>query len=394
MVVNNEGYKAFLCQTTTGQVNARVPLLTKKWGIKLNDAGTLSIDIPAMSTAVQKFDLQSITAEKVQSLGISYNGTILECGPIWGSNFDAETGNLTINAAGLWSIFDKRKNLNWTQLLQGIPAQRTRLAYTNMSLGSIAKELIRVSIQDNPDGDLNIVLPADVPGTSQWTYNGFNLTWLGDDLRKLTQAEMGPDIRLMPRFNGTNPNVVEWVLTTGTPTQPLLLQSGSDWIWDGTVPKSPVVGFSSKKDATSMADRAWVPGSGQEQNMMLSTATSNALTALGYPYTEVDSAAKTTEVQATLDGTARRLLSDNASPQLQFSLTVRADRAPFLGSYWPGDMATVRVPKNHPHLPPGPARVRIMALDGDDTQSVKVTVAPVLAGLSGGSYADRITVTP
>jgi hypothetical protein len=253
---------------------------------------------------------------------------------------------------------------------------------------------VRVSIQDNPDGALNIVLPDVVAGTSQWTYNGFNLTWLGDDLRKLTTAELGPDIRLMPRFNGTNPNTVEWVMTTGTPTQPLLMQSGGDWIWDGTVPQSSVIGFSSKKDATSMADRAWVPGSGQEQNMLLSTATSSTLTALGYPYTEVDTAAKTTEVQATLDGTARRLLADNSSAQLQFTIVVRADRAPFLGSYWPGDMATVKIPKGHPHLPPGPVRVRIMALDGDDSQSVKVTVAPILAGLSGGSYADRITTTP
>ncbi len=394
MVVKGEGYKAFLLDTKTGKINARVSVTTKKFGIKLNDAGTLSVGIPALAREHANLNWRNLTEEKKQSLGISYNRQILECGPIWGTDYNAETGTLNVNAAGLWSILDKRKNLNWTQLLAGTPAPKTSIVLNNKSMLSIARELVRISTVDNPDGGLNIVLPADVAGTSSYTYSGFNLTWLGDDLRKLTTAEQGPDIRFMPRFNAVNPNVVEWVMQAGTPTQPLLLQSGADWRWDGTVPQSSVVGFSSKKDGTGMADRAWVPGSGQEANMLISTAKTSTMTALGAPYTEVDSQSKTVDVQATLDGNARRTLADASSPLLTFSMTVRADAAPFLGEYWPGDMATVKIPRNHPHLTPGPMRVRIMAIDGDDTQNVKVTCAPLLAGLSGGAYADRITLSP
>jgi hypothetical protein len=396
MVVSKagEGYRIFFCDTKTGLVNGRVAVTSKKWTLKLNDAGSVSVDVPALAASMKKINLQSLTAEKKQCLGISYNGTILECGPIWGSAFDAENGNLTLTGAGLWTMFDRRKNLNWAQVNAGTPAQKSKITITNKTLGSVARELVRISIQDNPAGGLNIVLPADVAGTSSYTYNGFNMSWLGDDLRKLTTDELGPDIRIIPRFNGVDPNIVEWVMTTGTPAQPLLFQSGDDFLWDGTVPNSSVVGFSSKKDGTTMADRAWVPGSGQEQNMLMSTAVTTALTAQGMPYSEVDTAAKTTETQATLDGTARRLLQDNGSPILTFSITVRADRAPLLGTYWPGDFATVKIPRGHPHLAPGAVRVRIMAIDGDDTENVKVTVAPLLAGLSGGAYADRITLTP
>lgn len=393
MVVANVGYQAFLCNTVTGKISTFFPPSKVSWGMRLNGPGPIQATLKVTAEELRNVELRLATMALRQSLGIAYDGQILECGPIWQQDYDAEKEELALTASGIWSILDTRKALPGnapgaalasTDTATVKPTEAT-LNMTNLSLGSIARELVRVSIQDSPftrpdgskAGALNIVLPAVVSGTSTRNYMGYDLGNIGERLRQLTEVQNGPDIRFRPRFKGDDPTVVEWVLETGSTAQPLLVQTGPDWIWDTAVAESGVVKLGVKRDATGMAARTWVPGNGQERNMLLAWQTNTSLVDAGFPWTEADIAAKEVEDITVLNAIANRLLADSAAPWDQWSLQVRADQYPRLGQYLPGEWAQINVSPGHPMIEAGLYRVRVMAVDGDHSETVKLTVAPM-----------------
>lgn len=390
-MVVNDGFRVFTCNTKTGKITADLPVAGQDWGLRLNDAGSLSIDLRPDAEELAGINVRSVTLPLYQSLGIAYNGRILECGPIWTRELD--DGKLTIEAAGIWSILDKRKLLKGSVLADGANVTGSVVSLSG-SLGDIAREIVRISIQDNPHGALNIVLPDVIEGGSNVrNYQGYDLAWLGDRLRELTEVQNGPDIRFRPRFSPSDPSTVEWVMEYGSTAQPLLQQTGADWVWDGSVAESGVVGFGHKQDAIDLASKAWTPGSGQERSMKLASRTNFDLVDRGYPWTEIDQSAKDVEDQATLQRYADRLSEDAAFPWDTFEVKVRADQEPLLGTYRPGDWARIIVPENHPTLDPGPVRVRIMAVDGDDSNTVSLTVSPVQDTIGDTTGAGEHTTT-
>jgi hypothetical protein len=313
-------------------------------------------------------------------MAVSYRGEILEGGPIWTRDYDQDTGDLTLNGLGLWSIFDRRKTLAGNVLDDTLHQGRSTMAVTKGHLGSVARELVRVSIQDNPfanGGELPVALPADIPGTAhQWNYKGYNLSWIGDDLRELTNQEGGPDLRFRMRYATGGGNQVEWVLEHGTVD--VLHQAGPDWEWDAKVERSGISKLGVTQDGTGMASMAWTPGSGQEQEMRLTVARDLTLLNAGFPWLETEEAAKDVEDWTILQSTVDRKMADSARPWEAWRLVVRADAHPLLGTYRPGDWAVINLPDEHPILPPlGKVRVRIMAIDGDDSSSVKLELAPI-----------------
>jgi hypothetical protein len=378
-----DGFHVFLCDTISGKFKRTIPVSAVGWGLKVNDAGTVTASLPVESRELARVDVRAATTPVRQSLGVAYDGQILECGPIWGRKYNPAKESLELTAAGLWSIFDRRKALLPAALAAGQTPQATTLTIVRNDLGSIARELVRGSIFDNPwnggaAGSLNIVLPADNPGTARKrTYNGFDLAWIGNRLRELSAVTDGPDIRFRPRFNAADPTIVEWVMEYGTADAPLLQQTGPDYNFDATRPKGGIVEIGVDEDATGIASRAWQPGSGQEKNMKLAYATSSELLALGWPWTEADQAKKDVEDQGDLQDGANQLLADSKAPWQQWTASVRADQSPKLGTYLPGDWAVLQIPEGHPILDPGAVRVRIMGFSGDDSTKVKLIVAPI-----------------
>lgn len=387
------GYQVFLANTVTGKVTAYFPPSKVSWGVRLNGAGPITASIKVTAKEVANLDIRNATLPLMQSLGVSYDGEILECGPIWQRDYDADAETLNLTASGLWSIFDTRKALPGNAPGAALRSTDTatvkpssaKISLSGLSLGSIARELVRISIEDSPftrpdgrkAGFLNVALPPIEYGTNTRNYMGYDLGYIGERLRQLTEVRNGPDIRFKPRFKDGDPTTVEWALETGSTAQPLLQQEGPDWIWDTAVDRSGVVKLSVKSDATQMAARTWVPGNGQEQNMLLGWATDLSLVNVGFPWTESDLSAKEVEDMNVLQSGADRLLDDSLAPWDTWSLQVRADQFPRLGSYLPGEWAQINVGPGHPMIEPGMYRVRIMALDGDDSEIVKLSVAPI-----------------
>lgn len=382
MVVAPE-YRVFVGSMVTGQITADLPVSSVKWGMRLNGPGPVDATVKAYALELRNKDLRNITATKKQYLAVSYGNTVLEAGPIWKRSNKNTNGQLKLGAQGIWSLLDKVKALNWQQINSGVSVQRSSLDFTGLTLGSIARELVRLSVFGNPaNPGLPIVLPDMVDaGTNERHYKGYELPYLGDLLRKLTQVQDGPDIRFQPRFSA-DPTRIEWVMTHGSPASPLLYQTGPDWWWDGTVEESGVSDITTSEDGSDMADRVWQPGAGSELEMKLATASDyTLLTNAGYPWTEGDAASKDVEDQGILQGHANAAMTAARRPVETWDMSVRANTSPYLGQYLPGDFAQINVPATNQMIDPGVRRVRVMAIDGDNTMNVRLTPAPMPAGV-------------
>lgn len=383
MVVAPE-FRVFIGNMVTGQITSDLPAASQSWGIRLNGAGPLDLTTRALADELRATDLRNVTATKKNYLAVAYGNTILEAGPIWKRDYNARTGVLKLGGEGLWSILDKVKALNWAQIVAGMEVTRTSLDLTDLSLGSIAREIVRLSIFGNPyNPGLPIVLPdiLDEAGNERH-YKGYELPYVGDLLRKLSQVENGPDIAFRPRYNAADPTRIEWVMTHGSSASPLLYQAGEDWIWDGTVDESGVSDIGVKEDGSGMADRVWQPGAGSELEMKLATDQDlNLIQYAEYPWTEADAASKDVEDPVILQGHANAAMAAARRPVETWDVTVRADNSPLLGQYSPGDFARINVPEGNPMIEAGNRRVRVMAIDGDNTQTVKLTPAPMPSGV-------------
>lgn len=379
MVVEQADYELIVGDLRTGIIQARLPHAGLKWGLRMNNHGPVSATLRPYSRQLARHDLRNLTLPVKQFMAVSYRGEILEGGPIWSRDFDEDTGDLQLDGLGLWSVFDRRKTLQGGTLDDTLHQGRSTLDIVRGHLGSIARELVRVSLQDNPyaAGGLPVALPADIPGTAhERHYKGYNLGWIGDDLRELTAVQGGPDLRFRMRYVPGDDSRVEWVMEHGAVD--ILSQAGPDWEWDAKVEKSGVSKLGVTQDGTGLASIVWTPGSGQEEEMRLTVARDLTLLGAGFPWLEAEEAAKDEENWTVLQSISDRKIADVALPWETWRPVVRADVNPVLGAYRPGDWAVINLPDNHPILPPaGKVRVRILAMDGDHTANVKLTVAPI-----------------
>lgn len=377
-MVVGDGFRVFVGDMVTGRITTDLPVSAVGWGMRLNDAGPLDATIKVRSREVSRLDIRAATAPLKQFIGVSFGDFILEAGPIWKRTYDPKAETLQLAGAGLWSILDVVKALPWLALAGGVSPTTVSIDVVNKTLGSIARELVRISIQTNPDNPgLPIVLPDLVSSTNYRHYPGYSLSWLGDLLRNITKVQKGPDIRFQPRFKAGDRQRIEWAMVTGTEANPLLTQAGADWVWDGTVDKSGVVGFGATEDATGVAAKTYQPGAGSEEEMLLRWAQDMTLVNAGYPWTEADAAAKDVLDLGILQSGADEAMADAKYPVEHWSVSVRADSSPRLGEYMPGEWAQAIIPDKHPILTPGPFRTRMMAIDGDHTNTVKISLAPM-----------------
>ena len=144
----------------------------------------------------------------------------------------------------------------------------------------------------------------------------------------------------------------------------MLHQHAGDWTWDSSVPRGGVGGISVTRDATALAERAWVSGSGTELSLLLRSATDEGLLDRGFPLMETTDARGTVEVAAC----PRTDSGGPAGPQLKDIRT--------------GDFCKVWVPATHPLLrlmvPEGFHRARLIRIDGGMGPMVKLTCAPMM----------------
>lgn len=370
----------------TGELATTVPVTDGQWGLVLNDAGTLQFTTVLSDPAVRKLNLYTAAEPCRCFLAVAYTDpdgteTFLEGGPVWTHQYTAHDRKLIVTGAGLWSLFDHRIVLKLLQAGQSPAA--TALVYSGLSLGTIAKRLVQQA-QLATGGDIPVVFPDDESGEGAQTYNGYDMTKLGDALRALAGLQNGPEIQFVPRRRADDPNYIEWAMRAGTTEQPMLTQSGDDLVWDLAAVRSSASGVSVARDGQSMLTRAWVQGSGSEVTTMFGEADSPDLIAAGFPLLEdVDSdhsAEAEAVLQSTLDSYASADVAAAQRPAQTWTFTAQRDDTPRLGAYGIGDWARINVERDY-YVPDGEYRSRIVNLSGNTTKQVAVTLAPTVGSI-------------
>lgn len=358
----------------TGQILEEYLVDGMTWARPLNDAGTAAGELNLEDADVRASNPRLTCAPARSFWMIEWDSVPVWGGIVWTHRYSRKPKRrLKITGAGFWSLLDHRKALAALTYGQA-PAAAADLTFSGISLPTQAKRLVQAAMA-HTGGDAPIRMPADVAGTSVRTYPSYNLSWIGDLLSNLTQVEDGPDVEFGIERVPDNEAFVRFVMRIG---DPLLEQTGASWLFDDTVPEGPVVDLAVDTDGTKMGTRAWVPGEGQERDMLLGLHEEPELVTAGYPLLEVeDTTHKTTSDPITLDLHAWDLAQRRSRPVEQWSLTVAAD-APdaTLGQYLPGDAALVAI-EGDGYIPDGEHAVRIIGMSGGSSSTdVKLELAP------------------
>jgi YD repeat-containing protein len=359
----------------TGKITGVIDATGTNWAQTLNAAGSIDgVTVP--DDVLARFNLRQGAAAARCFLAVEIDDRIQEAGPIWSRSYDWGKGQATFGAAGLWSLFDHRKVV--PVLAAGQYVQNVTTTFTGADLGDIARQLV-AQAGSHTGGDLPIVLPAARPGaahTESWP--GWQLSKLGEQLTQLTQRQSAaPDIAFRPRRKSTDRRFIEWVMLTGTAAASQLSQGGSDWVFDTTLRRGPVLGIGTDEDATAMGMRGWETGNGTEASTLISVAEDDTLIAAGYPLLEQEENRSTVELQPTLDAYAAQLVARSARPVEIWKLTVHASAAAEVQA---GDYAQV-ITSGHPWLGTGSRRMRVQKKSGDLTEKVVLDMYPLQATL-------------
>lgn len=344
--------------------NLRCGTLTATAGLPMKDALT---DVVT--------ELASLLLPGRSFLGYDFNGTIIECGPIWSDSFEMDSGNHTLKAAGLMSIFDYQLVL--PLLDEGQLPRDVASSWTGLSLRTIAKRLVQQAVEWNPS--LPIVFEADLAGANERNYPGLDTMRTRDALENLTNVIGGPDAVLRPEYK--DPSHVQWRLLTG---DPLLSQSGAHHVWNAAVPGSSVRGTKIERDATVLTSFNVQTGAEAEDDETLQAiAYDDTLPEAGYPLLmSTENRSSVTELP-TLQGHADNAVEVGREQLETWSFQARRSpvddagnhAGPWLGEYRAGDFARVEMPDN-PRVATGGHEVRVMEISADLGDWVTVKFAP------------------
>ncbi|WIE60725.1 hypothetical protein DEI97_013340 [Curtobacterium sp. MCLR17_032] len=364
----------FIGDLLTGRISTHLQVSKGSWDVGINSAGSISITVPLTDPDIRRLNLRNVATVGKSFLGVAENGVILNAGPVWVQDYSKDVGTLTLNASGMWSYFDHRVLI--PVLAAGQTPFDVETYYENVSLTTVARRLV-AQAQQHTNGNVPVVLPAEVSGTETREYQGADLALVGDALGDLTSVDGGPEIDFLPRFK-TDPRFVEWVMRVGTPSQPQL--SGlSTHVWDYGVGQTTIRGLNVKVDGSKLQGRAWGQGGSASDATMFSTYTNTNLLTQGFPLLELVDASRNVDEQYQLDGYVRESARTGSKPVEFWDFQVQADQSPRIGEFNKGDYCLVKL-RGDLFVADGVYRRRITNLSGDqDGRWVSVTTGELYA---------------
>lgn len=364
-------WTAYLFQTTSGVVGPKLNFSNLSWKIDLNDAESITLTLPKSN--LPSVDLDLWLSPWWAGVVLYWNNTPLVAGPII-SRPNETLHELSVDCRGIRSILARRlvinEQSNWDLL------RTDSVLYTHKSLGTIAKEVVKLS-QLKPSGGLPISypIPDEIVANDedhQRTYRSFNLQNISCDqiLEKLSNVSNGPDIMFRPR--AIQDNQITLDMWYGTDKQPRIAQTEM-YSWDSTAVRNEVTNLSIITTGTYQTQRVFSTGAGQDEGTLIAVSFDNMMLNKQYPLLETVVSTSDSENIAVVKAHGDSTLTANKDSLKEIQMTVRGDGSKPFGTFWPGDVCEISI-AGFVALADGTHRVRILSMSGNDTSEVKMSL--------------------
>lgn len=316
-------YRFLAYDLRTNVLIDELPLAIKRFGDVLNGVGEFEATLSMPENSVQVRSLLAATIPERTVVYVERDGVLLNAYVIW-SRVRQSDQPMRLNGLTLPSLL-RRNRLNAT------------ITATGVDQFTIANTLVNY-IQSQQGGNFGITTLATVSGVLRdRVYNGYERKNAYDALAELGAVENGFDWAID----------IAW--SAGVPTKTLRLS----YPRRGRIAGSTGIVFESGKNITDYtftedglrsARSIDAFGSGDGNDMKITTATDTALLDAGYPLTSDYVSHKDVTVTATLDGYARDAVRARSMTPTFLAITVDpSDVEASLGSFIVGDDAYVSI---------------------------------------------------
>jgi len=393
-------YRLAVANTITGQIVGDLPFTAvPTWSRVLNGSGTLTgVAVPLNPTRLDSDMAQRLREPWRWTVLWCYGQTILQAGLLSSASVD-DTQKPTVASLTTTTLWDflTRKRLVVTPG-QDIGTSAADVVFSptspdtanrNLSLHSIARRLVELTLNTDPTYSLPRILPDVIAGTSVRTYLGSDLATTGTRLSELTQVDQGPEVEFSPEFVDSTQGYMRWRMRIGNNR---LGQLGFPHAWDyqrallslstGIDGVDMTFNVTSKGQDTRTVSSATPPVA---SGALISAAASDTFyTAQGWPALQTADTGHTSTIDTTtVQGYANAAVTTHKVPIKTATAHIsingldnqgRQTGAPSIDLISVGDTAFVGL-VGHPFLADGQYGMRILTLEsGSDAFTAKIVV--------------------
>lgn len=368
-------YSYLIADTRTNTILAEVMLDGVSFNKPLNAAGSFNATW-TLGPATSTMDPYDLTTPCRRCIYAVRDDRPIWGGLIWTRAYNSATRQVQIGAAEFWTYFDHRKvlpRLPGRLDLYTVAGQVVR--YERVDQNEIVRSLVR-DAQAHVGGDLGIEFDDSLSyHLRDRTYQGYDLTDVGEALRNLANIQDGPDIvfDVAPSLDGTA--APRRVLRVGTP---YLGQRGSSHVWELG---GNVIRYEWPTDGSSMASRTFATGEGVDHGTPIAVYEDEARYEMGFPLLEYEANYSGAEREDTLNAHAYADYQARRMPVALPRIEVRGDIPPTAAGIDRGDDGWLVLPPDEFLRSgfEGPVRVTDMQFSPSaSAERVALTLAPLL----------------
>ncbi len=378
----HDAWRVLIAETLSGEIRADVAYTGDfTFERTLCEKGSLAVSVYVDGPNAQ-VDLHTYTRPGKYSWILVYGTVIVQAGPVWSYQFNDADRTLQVTCGGMFSLFSRRVTRNPAgsadDPVKAIVNESEDLAYTGLSLRGIMSRLVSDNLAQLDYGMPSIHVPEPEAGEAERNYPAYNLKMLADNMTDLAGVIGGPEFDFAPEFteHGTH---VRWNLKIGNP---LLGDQESTNVWDYGTEGAPIGTIDVDVDGSdSPITRVWVKGDGTERDLKTGFAEDLSRVHEGYPGTDfVDGDHTSVTEQQTLEDYADKDLELLSAATEAWTCEVRiagpgaVEYAPALSNWQLGEAPLFAI-ANHPWLPDGSYRRRVLGYSNASDSSVSLKLA-------------------
>lgn len=386
-------WRAWLCDTMTGLVDVPIDIPTFSWGLSISDSSLATtrdkgtgdetgtgMQLPLSAfPATTREALARMLAPTRRALVLCWDdGSDMGIPLVWGIMGEPTIGwdDVSFDLTSPLAIMGSRIAVREGVFGAGSGSVTTDvISYAGMSLRGILASLGKLCTKAKQGGSLPIDWKyAGEAGSHERTYPGYdvaNLSWQ-KLATNIANVAGGPDFQFRPEW--ADSQHVRLSFEAGSDSEPYLGQAGlvptlTCFAGGGTVEELKVT-------CLGPVMRVFGTGSGSDQATICHQSQDLALCTQAdpWPLTETTVSSSDWDSAALVASHADATLAAGKVPLVQLTGKVSLADAGGItpGQVWPGQLVDVDI-RDHPYLPEGTYRMRLMSMAGDQGDTATLT---------------------